>query len=276
MGSDAPSCDTVTVTRQIAAPAPELWRLWTTPAALRLWWGRSEGGELFECEMDTRVGGALRYAMRARDRGNAPVERVTGMYDVVDPPSRLAFSWVWDGGSEPVDTRVEVTFVPQPAGGSLVTVVHSGQPSARVAAIHRQGWTHMLADLDRAAAAPIRVTDATPVLKVRTMARAIAFYAGVLGAEVLWTWHGGDEGGDPVYTGLRIGEARLHLSSFAGDGAFGTTVYLTVSDVDTLAARIAAGAADALEYGPVDQPWGRRELYVRDPDNNALRFGAPA
>lgn len=31
-----------------------------------------------------------------------------------------------------------------------------------------------------------------------------------------------------------------------------------------------------LEEGPVNQTWGMREFYVRDPDGNTLRFGSPA
>ena len=30
-----------------------------------------------------------------------------------------------------------------------------------------------------------------------------------------------------------------------------------------------------VEEGPVDQTWGMREVYIRDPDGNALRFGTP-
>jgi hypothetical protein len=33
-------------------------------------------------------------------------------------------------------------------------------------------------------------------------------------------------------------------------------------------------AIPVLHASPTDQTWGRRELYVRDPDNNCVRFDA--
>lgn len=27
-----------------------------------------------------------------------------------------------------------------------------------------------------------------------------------------------------------------------------------------------------IDTGPVDQPWGNREMYVKDPDGNSIRF----
>jgi len=139
---------TITVTRQIAAPRAALWALWTTPARMREWWGVSEGAELFDCVTEPWPGGTLRYAMRPRAGG--PAERVAGVFDLVEPPARLGFTWIWQGGGEPVATHATVTFEEQD-GMTHVTITHRGQPSARVAEIHRQGWTHMLADLDRAA-----------------------------------------------------------------------------------------------------------------------------
>lgn len=142
--------DIVRVERVIKAPPETVWRLWTTPELMRLWWGHSEQGELIECEMDVRPGGALRYAMRSRLNPDAPVERVTGTYEVTDAPRLLVFSWVWVGGSEPVDTQVTVRFEPT-QDGTRISVLHERQPSERVAAIHTQGWTDMLSDLARAA-----------------------------------------------------------------------------------------------------------------------------
>jgi uncharacterized protein YndB with AHSA1/START domain len=141
----------VTVTRRIAAPAPRLWALWTTPALMRAWWGAAEGGELVECVTEARPGGALRYAMRHRMTGR--VERVAGRFDRVEPPARLDFSWIWQDAAEQVATQVRITFTAE-AAATRVTVEHSDQPSARVAEIHRAGWANMLADLERAAAEP--------------------------------------------------------------------------------------------------------------------------
>jgi catechol 2,3-dioxygenase-like lactoylglutathione lyase family enzyme len=83
--------------------------------------------------------------------------------------------------------------------------------------------------------------------------------------------------------GLSRDGAVLHLSSHAGDGVAGGVVYFIADDVDALHAEFVAKNAgipiatvDAAGVpGPVNQTWGMRELYVRDPDGNSVRFGAP-
>ncbi|TAD89603.1 MAG: VOC family protein [Alphaproteobacteria bacterium] len=112
-----------------------------------------------------------------------------------------------------------------------------------------------------------------PILKVRDLDRALAFYQTILDAAVAWRYAVEPGQPNPAYAEIRLMGARLHLSSFAGDGAFGTAVYLYCADVDDLAARLDT-MGDAWEHGPVDQPWGMRELYLRDPDNNQLRLGS--
>jgi catechol 2,3-dioxygenase-like lactoylglutathione lyase family enzyme len=69
--------------------------------------------------------------------------------------------------------------------------------------------------------------------------------------------------------------AVLHLSSHAGDGVIGGVVYFTSGDVDGLHEEFVAKNV-RIHIAPVDQTWGMRELYVRDPDGNSVRFGAPA
>lgn len=190
---EAPFETTVTVSRRIAAPPEALWALWTTPAWMRAWWGATEGLELFDCVTEARPGGALRYAMRPRAGGAE--DRVAGRFDLVEPPARLGFTWVWQGGAEPVDTHATVTFAAEGAA-TRVTVRHRGQPSARVAAIHRQGWTDMLADLDRAAAGAMptpSLRDTLAALWWRLAQRDWAGAGALLAEEAVVTWpHSGE------------------------------------------------------------------------------------
>lgn len=112
---------------------------------------------------------------------------------------------------------------------------------------------------------------AAPILRCRDILRATRFYEETLQATVNWSW--GE--GDPGYRSVTVLGAELHLSSFAGDGAFGTAVYIRLTDVDGLARRLREDAPGCIEHGPEDRPWGQRELYLRDPDNNRLRIGQP-
>jgi uncharacterized glyoxalase superfamily protein PhnB len=65
-------------------------------------------------------------------------------------------------------------------------------------------------------------------------------------------------------------EARLHVSSFSGEGISGGVVYLLVDDVDVLHAELVAKGV-SIDTGPIDQDWGNREMYVKDPDGNSIR-----
>jgi catechol 2,3-dioxygenase-like lactoylglutathione lyase family enzyme len=55
--------------------------------------------------------------------------------------------------------------------------------------------------------------------------------------------------------------------SFASQGGSGTPVPDLSIEVDDLAAALerVKAASIPLEYGPVDEPWGVRRFYVRDP-----------
>ena len=112
---------------------------------------------------------------------------------------------------------------------------------------------------------------AIPVLHVSSSAAAEQFYCRGLGFRVQFAYRPGGPAADPCYMGLTRDGVWLHLSSFPGDGVAGGVVYLAVEDVDALHAELVAKGV-AIDSGPVDQTWGNREMYVRDPDRNGIRF----
>ena len=58
-----PAADQILIERTFAAPAHLVWRAVTEPDLVRQWWTGGRG-EMTECEIDLRVGGSWRYAMR--------------------------------------------------------------------------------------------------------------------------------------------------------------------------------------------------------------------
>lgn len=118
------------------------------------------------------------------------------------------------------------------------------------------------------------LTGSIPVLHVASTVAAEAFYTR-MGFRVEFTDASGDRRTDPRYMGLSWGDALLHLSSHAGDGVAGGVAYFHVHDVDALHAGFEERGVP-VHLRPVDQTWGMRECYVRDPDGNSLRFGCPA
>ena len=88
---------------------------------------------------------------------------------------------------------------------------------------------------------------------------ARVFYQEVLGLDLLmdhgWIKTYGSEQAMPVQ------------QSFASEGGSGTAIpalSIEVDDVDQAYARM-RDAGFIAEYGPIDEPWGVRRFYVRDP-----------
>ena len=61
---------------------------------MRRWWHAERDWETSEAEVDLRVGGEVRVVMR--DPAAGAEYGGGGRYTEVDPPRRLAFTWLWD------------------------------------------------------------------------------------------------------------------------------------------------------------------------------------
>ncbi len=78
---------TVTLTRLYDAPRDLVWRAWTDPKMMALWFGPRGFGAT--CELDVRLGGNLRIVMHGPDGNDYPMN---GVFREVVPPERLVFS----------------------------------------------------------------------------------------------------------------------------------------------------------------------------------------
>lgn len=110
-----------------------------------------------------------------------------------------------------------------------------------------------------------------PVLAVRDLDAALAFYQDRLGFSVGWTW------GDPATrAGVILDGMEIQLDcAVAGAPSGPSVVYCDMPDAGTYyAACKARGTSFALELGP--RPWGMTDFRVEDPDGNRLGFGSPS
>jgi catechol 2,3-dioxygenase-like lactoylglutathione lyase family enzyme len=117
-----------------------------------------------------------------------------------------------------------------------------------------------------------------PTVRCSRMEASITFYTKILDFE--WV-DGDDDNSDPSYSVLMREGHSLILSSHKGDGTFGQAIAVQTDDVKALFRKFrmrglkTPGNPDAPEEvheGPIDQSWGTREFYVKDPDGNTLRF----
>jgi uncharacterized protein YndB with AHSA1/START domain len=133
---------TLRIERTFQAPAGAVFDAWTSEEVMRRWWQAEHGWETTEAEVDLRVGGAVRVVMRDPDKD---VEYGGGgAYTEIDPPTRLAFTWIWDGDTR--RTLIELDFE-ETDGVTTVRFVHSGLRDEEAVRSHENGWSNILENL---------------------------------------------------------------------------------------------------------------------------------
>jgi catechol 2,3-dioxygenase-like lactoylglutathione lyase family enzyme len=115
---------------------------------------------------------------------------------------------------------------------------------------------------------------AIPVLHMANADSSHDFYCRELGFRLAAELPASDTARDPCYMVIARDNAVLHLSSHSGDSVPGSVAYIPADSVGALHAEFVARGVK-IHIAPVDQTWGMRELYVRDPDGNSIRFGQP-
>ena len=106
----------------------------------------------------------------------------------------------------------------------------------------------------------------TPILYVRDFSEAMDYYTGKLLFDRLWDW-----GNPPEFGAVRLGKVEIFFC-LGGQGHPGTWLSIFVDDVDDYFERITRFGAEVIR-GPKDEPWGVREMHVRDPNQHVIRFG---
>jgi uncharacterized protein YndB with AHSA1/START domain len=138
---------TLRMNRTYEAPADRVFEAWTSEEVLRRWFAGQPGWDTPEAEVDLRVGGAVRVVMRDPEKDVRVGGR--GHYTEVDPPNKLAFTWVWD--DEPHETLIEIEFE-EIDGATSVRFTHSGLWSEEAVRSHEGGWSTCFANLAQALA----------------------------------------------------------------------------------------------------------------------------
>jgi uncharacterized protein YndB with AHSA1/START domain len=123
----------LTVVREvtIAAPREQVFKYFIDPDKMIRWKG-------LRAELDPKTGGTYRVDMNGRDV-------IRGEYLEITPPSRVVFSFGWEGEGSPLppgSSQVEIELIAEGAG-TLVRLTHRNLP-AEMAPRHAEGWEHLL------------------------------------------------------------------------------------------------------------------------------------
>lgn len=105
----------------------------------------------------------------------------------------------------------------------------------------------------------MKVTRIVANIATPDLQKAAAFYEEVLGLDVLM-----DMGWIRTYGSATTMSIQLSIMSEGGSGTAVPDLSIEVDDLDQALARL-KHAKIAIEYGPVDEPWGVRRFFVRDP-----------
>jgi len=132
MPNPAESTHRVSIRRKMPAPCEVVYEAWIAPEGIREWMCPGDAVSA-EAVLDVRVGGSYRIVMKGKERDHVH----TGVYQVVEPNSRLVFTWTQEG-NEPT-TLVTVEFLPQGSESELV-LTHERFPKADVAQRYQNGW----------------------------------------------------------------------------------------------------------------------------------------
>lgn len=130
--------------RALSAAPSRVFEAFSDPNELARWWG-PRGFSIPSLEFDPRLGQSYRIEMQPPE-GDAFY--LTGEFRVVDPPTRLAYTFRWeDPDPDDVETLVDLSF--RDLGESTEVVLTQGlfKTEAR-RALHRDGWTDSLEKLE--------------------------------------------------------------------------------------------------------------------------------
>lgn len=111
----------------------------------------------------------------------------------------------------------------------------------------------------------LRLVTAIPVLPIRDLPKALAFYTERLGFEVLFELG--------PYAGVGRDGVELHLSVEQGTPV---TCRIGVREVDGWYEQMSAQQVVDPDEPLATQPWGMRQFSVRDADGNRITFAEPA
>ncbi|MCK4867959.1 MAG: SRPBCC domain-containing protein [Alphaproteobacteria bacterium] len=130
---------TVRISKIMPARREDVFNAWLDADGMRHWMCPGDIRET-DVEIDARVGGKFRLLMH----GGENDYEMTGEYVEIEPPSRIAFTWV--SHNTVAGSLVTLEFHDRGEETELV-LTHERLPDTDVAAQHESGWTSILENL---------------------------------------------------------------------------------------------------------------------------------
>jgi uncharacterized protein YndB with AHSA1/START domain len=137
---------TLRMERKFQGPAQAVFDAWTSEEVIRRWWQAGTGWDTPEARLDLRVGGEVRVVMHDPDKdaryGGG------GRYTEIDPPAKLAFTWIWDDDRDQTEQLIEIELWERD-GQTTMRFTHRDLWDEEALADHEDGWNKVFENLKR-------------------------------------------------------------------------------------------------------------------------------
>lgn len=127
------------IKRIFSVPRERVYRAWTDPKELQKWWRAEPGYHSPFIEMDLRVGGTFRWAMKPAV--NEVVHVAIGVFKEIIPNEKLVMTWNWEGRPAKEESLVTVEFHERGKDKTELVLTHSKFPTESHRDDHNKGWT---------------------------------------------------------------------------------------------------------------------------------------
>ena len=136
----------IVMTRAFDAPRELVFEAWTRPDLVKRWLYGPEEWKLAVCDIDLRVGGALRFVWRHTD---GRTMGMGGVYREIAPPDRLVFTELFDEDWTGGETLVTMDFTEHSGKTTMMQTVLYSSEAARDAVLKSGMERGMVQSYDR-------------------------------------------------------------------------------------------------------------------------------
>jgi uncharacterized protein YndB with AHSA1/START domain len=132
--------------RIIPASRERVFAAWTTPEAIKVWFG-PDSCRVLDVQVDLRVDGEYCFSLSTEDLGEI---KVHGRYLEVTPPTKLIYTWRWEGNPE-LTVGTSLVTVEFTSAGTFteIRLTHEQLPSIESRDDHGRGWSGTFDKLEK-------------------------------------------------------------------------------------------------------------------------------
>ena len=133
----------VVIKKLLDAPIEKVFDAWIDPLYMQQWYS-PENMTTPHAEIDLRIGGSYSVTMRYKDPSSSDGMTVRGVYKEIQKPTKLRFSWQWDGQEDITEVTVLLRAISERE--TELTLIHAGfkdkfYEKGFTKADHSGGWT---------------------------------------------------------------------------------------------------------------------------------------